>query len=230
MIFPKPGLALNLAKMAPKPPPKPAIVMPTPVFKGGLTIPKPPPPRIPPPPKFVPPPTTIPVVMPTGPISIFKATKDESLYYPNLPLGGDSKTIQAFAASYSLPVFQFTGLSVDKALLVFNWISIPLCVMCFGLLYLDDSLAAQDWFYIYRYVVNNMAAPGPGIAPAIGAPGPMRLIMNQNTALMPFILPAPFSKAGSWPPVNPNLTLVSGGAVPCDGSGLDLLSYFILAT
>jgi hypothetical protein len=198
--------------------------MPTPIFKGGLTMPKPVAPPIAPPPKLVIPPASF-SNLPSGLITSFSATKDESLYYPNLPLGGSSKSIQAFASSYNLPVFKFTDYSVDKALLVFNWISVPLCVMCFGLLYLDASLAAQDWFYIYRYLVNNMAAPGPGIAPAIGASGPMKLITNQNSAFMPFVLPAPIARPGSWPPPNPNLSLVNGGAVPCDGSGLQTLLF-----
>jgi hypothetical protein len=164
-----------------------------------------------------------------GSISVFKAPQDMSLVYTDVPTGGSSDSIRAYAAAHNLPVFQFADYPPEKALLLFSWITVPFCVMCLGFLYLDQSIAGQSWFYIYRYLVNNLAPPGPGVGPAPGGSGPMSLILDPMCPMLPFLLPAPFVKAGDHPPPNPNLRLMWGGGVPCDASGLALLPSFLLA-
>jgi hypothetical protein len=164
-----------------------------------------------------------------GPVYSFKSTQDLFATYADVPKGGSSDAILAYAMAHNMPVFQFADYPPEKALLLFSWIMVPFCVVCMGFLYLDQSIAGQSWFYVYRYLLNNFTAPGPGTGPVPGAAGPMNLISEPPWLMLPLLLPSPFVKAGDYPPPNPNLRLVRGGGVPCDASGLDVMPSFGIA-
>ena len=125
---------------------------------------------------------------------------------PNLPLGGDYGDVLSYFVARGRPTYQFSDLPVEMALVAVElWAILPGAIMPCVYVFLDSSMSAECWYYLYRYVCP-LSPPAPTAGPMSASPGPLGLI-SQNVAL----------------PANEGIFLAvlppSLGAVPPSGSG-----------
>jgi hypothetical protein len=118
-----------------------------------------------------------------------------STYYPDLPLGGSYSSLLEYFVLKGVWTYQFAGIPPDKACAVlgvvfWNYKVTPKVYQFAMYLYLDNSLAPNDWYYVYRYLLGGQSDVPPSTAPKSGSPGPPRpfgnlVLQGENPMLNP---------------------------------------------
>jgi hypothetical protein len=153
----------------------------------------------------------------------FAATNDLGLAYPDVPMGGRLDDVLQFAWSHTLPVFRFTYLPMEIALVVYCWVTIfPFAVIPQAFVYIDSSFrnspqGVQD-FFVYQWLIGMPTQISP-LTIHSDADG-LALLSPPESLYLPFVPPAPFWPQGQAFPPNPMLQFARGGNVPVDASGL----------
>jgi hypothetical protein len=102
---------------------------------------------------------------------------------PGLPIGGDYGTILAYFVNRGRPTYGFAGMPPSKAV-----VGVEVFLYALGLapqvyLFLDQSMAAESWYYVYRYLYGtawgSIAPPLATAGPVSGSPGPLVLISSN---------------------------------------------------
>jgi len=158
----------------------------------------------------------------TNSLTYFAATNDLGQAYPDVPLGGKLDDVLHFAWAHTLPVFRFTYMPMEVAVVVYCWVAIPLCVMPLAFVYIDSSfrdspMGLQD-FFVYQLLIGMPTQMSP--LTMYGGPDGLSLLGQPDSLWLPFIPPAPIWPEGQAFPPNPMLRFFRGGNVPVDGSGL----------
>lgn len=133
------------------------------------------------------------------------------VYGPGLPIGGDYGTVLTYFVNRGRPTYGFFGMPPSMAVVGVEAFTVALLVLVpVVYLFLDQSLAAESWYYIYRYLYGSAPdarSPRPNTGPVSGSPGPLVLIssnvmgMPNNGYFSPCVLPK------------------SSGAMPLQGVG-----------
>jgi hypothetical protein len=162
------------------------------------------------------------------------------VYGPGLPIGGDYGSILAYFVNRGRPTYGFVGMAPSMAVAgveAFNVDFVALVPVVY--LFLDQSLVAESWYYVYRYLYGTALeklSPPPGTGPVSGSPGPLTLISSNATKtpnngyFSPCVLPKsagakPLGAAGKTKSLdklevmgNPMLVQISLGNAPVIGT------------
>ena len=139
-------------------------------------------------------------------ISTIGPSSPPLVYGPDLPIGGDYGTILTYFVNRGRPTYGFFGMPPSMALVgveAFNVDFVALVPVVY--LFLDQSLVAESWYYVYRYLYGT-ALDGTSVpvntGPVSGSPGPLTLISSNTTKtpsngyFSPVVLP---KSAGATP-------------------------------
>lgn len=141
---------------------------------------------------------------------------------PNLPLGGSYGDVLSYFVERGRPTYQFSDLSVEMALVAVElWAYLPGAIMPCVYVFLDSSLVAEAWYYLYRYVMP-LAPPAPTAGPMNGSLSPLGLI-SQNVTL-------PANEGIFLAMLPPSLGAVPPGGVAYHPSSASLLTQVSLGT
>jgi hypothetical protein len=162
-------------------------------------------------------------------VSQFVPNQPGPVIGPNLPLGGDYGAILAYFVERGRPTYGFADLPPNMAVVAVElFFYVPLAgVEPAVYLFLDSSLVPQYWYYVYRYVSDNIVPPDASVGPVSGSPGSLVLISGNvygppNQGLFPGHLPPSQGATPSGLPAtvtctpsgNPFLTQVTLGTAP----------------
>ncbi len=129
------------------------------------------------------------------------------LYGPGLPIGGDYGTILAYFVNRGRPTYGFSGMHPSMAVVGVEAFNVDfVAVVPVVYLFLDQSMAAESWYYVYRYLYGTALdkfSPPANTGPVSGSPGPLTLISSNvmllqpnNSYFSPVVLP---KSSGAWP-------------------------------
>ena len=144
-------------------------------------------------------------------ISTINHPSPHVVYGPGLPIGGDYGTILAYFVNRARPTYGFFGLPPSMAVVGVEAFSLDFVVLApVVYLFLDQSMVAESWYYVYRYLYGtamDKLSPPASTGPVSGSPGPLTLI-SSNVIVQPnngFFSPCMLPK--------------SSGAMPLQGVG-----------
>ena len=166
--------------------------------------------------------------------SAISTTSRPSVYGPGLPIGGDYGTILTYFVNRGRPTNGFYGMAPSKAVVgveaFFNSSLHNLEPVVY--LFLDQSMVAESYYYVYRYLYGTAPAktiianpfsipvstptdssPPANTGPVSGSPGPLTLISSNVMVVQP-------NNGYFCPCVLPR----SSGAMPLPGVGKTSLS------
>jgi hypothetical protein len=143
------------------------------------------------------------------------ATTPDQTYDPNAPPGfPDFGSLLAYWVNRNRPTYRMADMASNMGLLAVESVTIVMIVgVPNGYFYLHKSLVPQCWFYVYRYVLNNMVAPPASVGPAAGD---YEYVMIQKDTSLP---PWQSAISAALPPAimdNHNLVPLTTGTVGCN--------------
>ena len=148
----------------------------------------------------------------TSTSSVITPHSSSYIYGPGLPIGGDYGTVLSYFVDRGRPTYGFAGMAPDMAVVAVEVFVVAFVVIVpVVYLFLDQSMTAESWYYVYRYMYGSTALASysvPTNAGAVsGSPGPLTLISSN--------IFGPPSNGYFSPSVLPN----SSGAMPLSGVG-----------
>jgi len=122
-----------------------------------------------------------------------------SPYGPGLPIGGNYGAILTYFVNRGRPTYCFFGMPPSMAVVgVEAFMGGLLSVLPMVYLFLDQSMVAESWYYVYRYLLQPFGttlSPPANTGPVSGSPGPLTLISSNvmglpnNGFFCPAVLP-----------------------------------------
>jgi hypothetical protein len=118
--------------------------------------------------------------------SIARAPRSNSYVYgPGLPIGGDYGTVLAYFVNRGRPTYSFFGMPPSMAVVgVEVFVVAFVAIVPVVYLFLDQSMVAESWYYVYRYLygtaLDGISVPA-NTGPVGGSPGPLTLISSNVT-------------------------------------------------
>ena len=168
-------------------------------------------------------------------------------YGPGLPIGGDYGTVLSYFVDRGRPTYGFAGMAPDLAVVAVEVFTVDFVVVVPSVyVFLDQSMTAESWYYVYRYLYGSTKLSSYSLpmnaGPVSTSPGPLTLISTNafgppsNGYFSPCVLP---NSSGAMPlggvgkvkksalekvetMGNPMLVQISLGNAPCIG-GEELL-------
>jgi len=148
----------------------------------------------------------------TSTSSVITPRSSAYMYGPGLPIGGDYGTVLSYFIDRGRPTYGFAGMAPDMAVVAVEVFVVAFVVIVpVVYLFLDQSMTAESWYYVYRYMYGSTALASYSVptnaGPVSGSPGPLTLISSN--------IFGPPSNGYFSPSVLPN----SSGAMPLSGVG-----------